>query len=60
MALVSKGGAKDFIKTQIQIESEEAATMKSLVHAYFIRHVLPEKEKETMEKTAPVKPFRAR
>lgn len=52
MTLVPQGGEDSTIKTSIKIVSPEALHMKTLVHAYFVRYVLPKKAKEKEEKKA--------
>lgn len=55
MTLVSLPGST-FAKT-VAIESLRASQMKNLVHAYFVRYVMPKLEKERQEKTGVVVPF---
>ena len=59
MTLESHTGVRGFVKTKVKIESPQATQMKSLVHAYFVRYVLPKRAKEAEEKTGQVQPFTA-
>ena len=52
MTLVPQGGEDSTIKTSIKIVSTEASHMKALVHAYFVRYVLPKQAKEAEERSA--------
>lgn len=51
MTLVPQGGEDSTIKTSIKIVSPEASHMKTLVHAYFVRYVMPKKAKELEKNT---------